>query len=85
MTTGLSAATALAKATAGVGALVAVLCTLPLRRPATNEVQGYVEGQFVHVASPQAAARWADVERGTQVKRAVRSSPGEGAGEIGEG
>ena len=70
MTTGLSAATRLRRQLLGVGALVAVLCILPgCRRPATNEVQGYVEGQFVYVASPQAGKLdGLDVERGTQVK-----------------
>jgi len=68
--TGLSAAIRPRGQLLCVGVALAALCVLPgCRRPAANEVQGYVEGQFVYVASPQAGRLDAlDVERGTQVK-----------------
>jgi len=53
-----------------IGIAAAAICTFPgCRRTAPNEVQGYVEGEFVYVASPQAGRLdELDVERGQQVK-----------------
>jgi HlyD family secretion protein len=50
--------------------LLAALCALTgCRRPAENRVQGYVEGQFVYVASPSAGELEAlEVQRGGYVK-----------------
>ncbi len=49
---------------------LAVLCMLAgCSRPAANRVQGYVEGEFVYVASPHAGAlKSLNVQRGDQVK-----------------
>jgi HlyD family secretion protein len=52
-------------------ALLAVACTLlaGCSHPDPNKVQGYVEGEFVYVASPMAGALESlAVQRGTQVK-----------------
>lgn len=53
-----------------VGVAIAMICGLQgCRRAASSAVQGYVEGEFVYVASPQAGRLEAlDVERGEQVK-----------------
>ena len=50
--------------------LLAVLCIMSgCGRPVANRVQGYVEGEFVYVASPHAGAlKSLDVQRGDQVK-----------------
>lgn len=52
-----------------VGAAIAALCVFHgCRRPAPNEVQGYVEGEFVYVASPLAGVLEAlHVQGGAQV------------------
>lgn len=70
MNTGFGAAGGLLRRLFCIGAAVAALCVCHgCRRPAPNEVQGYVEGEFVYVASPQAGRLDAlDVERGMQVK-----------------
>jgi HlyD family secretion protein len=54
----------------GVGVVIVLLGILAgCRRPDSHEIQGYVEGQFVYVASPLAGALEAlHVRRGTQVK-----------------
>ncbi len=53
-----------------VGGLLAALCILPgCSRPDQNRVQGYVEGEFVYVASPLAGAlEKLHVQRGDQAK-----------------
>ncbi len=53
-----------------VGCITAVFCICAgCGRPAPNRVQGYVEGEFVYVASPLAGAlEDLYVERGAQVK-----------------
>jgi len=53
-----------------LGAAIVVFGVLPgCRRPAPNRLQGYVEGEFVYVASPLAGKLEAlYVERGAQVK-----------------
>ena len=53
-----------------IGLAMAALCVFHgCRRPALNQVQGYVEGEFVYVASPLAGKlETLDVERGTQVQ-----------------
>ena len=50
--------------------ILAALCLLACcTRPAANRVQGYVEGEFVYVASPYAGAlKSLNVRRGDQVK-----------------
>jgi len=52
------------------GAAVAMLCLLAgCRRPNPDQVQGYVEGEYVYVASPLAGElNMLHVRRGTQVK-----------------
>src|SRR5271157_3259437 len=49
---------------------LAALCILAgCSRPADNRVQGYVEGEFVYIASPYAGAlKSLNVRRGDQVK-----------------
>lgn len=53
-----------------VGGVIAALCIFAgCSRPAPDRVQGYVEGEFVYVASPLAGALEAlHVQRGAQVK-----------------
>jgi HlyD family secretion protein len=53
----------------GLAGLIAVLCLCGgCRRPVSNQVQGYVEGQFVYVACPLAGAlEVLYVQRGAQV------------------
>lgn len=56
---------------ARVAAVMAVLCIVPgCRRPGPELVQGYVEGEFVYVASPLAGALESlYVQRGAQVEQ----------------
>ena len=56
---------------AWTGAMTAALCVLAgCRPPETGQVQGYVEGEFVYVASPLAGTlETLHVQRGAQVKR----------------
>jgi len=53
-----------------VGGAIAALCLLAgCSRSASNRVQGYIEGEFVYVASPLAGAlEKLQVQRGAQVK-----------------
>jgi len=52
-----------------VGALSAIFLATGCTRPDPNQVQGYVEGEFVYVASPLAGALQSlPVQRGTRVK-----------------
>jgi HlyD family secretion protein len=51
------------------GALAAMCILAGCSRPAANRVQGYVEGEFVYIASPYAGAlKSLNVRRGDQVK-----------------
>jgi HlyD family secretion protein len=51
------------------GALMAVILTAGCNDPPSNRVQGYVEGEFVYVASPLAGTlETLNVRRGAQVK-----------------
>ena len=70
MMTGLSEAIRSRKQLIRASLVLAALClSSGCRRSAPNVVQGYVEGQFVYVASPQAGRLEAlNVQRGTQVK-----------------
>ena len=70
MNTGFGAAGGLLRRLVCTGVVVAALGIVPgCRRAAPNEVQGYVEGEFVYVASPQAGRLdELNVERGKQVK-----------------
>ncbi len=70
MNTGFGAAARSLRRLLCIGIAGAALCVpAGCRRAAPNEVQGYVEGEFVYVASPQAGRLdELNVERGTQVK-----------------
>ncbi len=52
------------------GAIAVVLLLFGCSRPASNRFQGYVEGEFVYVASPLAGSlEQLSVQRGAQVKQ----------------
>ncbi|HMS82166.1 MAG TPA: HlyD family efflux transporter periplasmic adaptor subunit [Nitrospira sp.] len=54
----------------GAVAIVGVSVLIGCNRPASDLVQGYVEGEYVHVASPYGGALTTlSVQRGMQVKR----------------
>ena len=58
-----------------VGALSAIFLATGCTRPDPNQVQGYVEGEFVYVASPLAGALQSlPVQRGTRSRRAILCS-----------
>ena len=69
----MSVAPAYRKVLLQIGGLIAALCIFSsCDRPNPNQVQGYVEGEFVYVASPFAGRLESlQVERGTQVKTGV--------------
>jgi len=60
----------LSEMTFGVGGLIVTLCLIAgCDRKADNQVQGYVEGEYIYIASPLAGSLEAlNVQRGVQVR-----------------